>query len=66
MAKRPFQNLKRVLVVLDGASRHTSAKVRVPEYMELFFLPPFTPELQPAERFWPVLDEPLVGLAAKI
>ncbi|MFN7100793.1 MAG: IS630 family transposase [Flavobacterium sp.] len=56
---------RRVLVVLDGASWHTSAKVRVPQYMELFFLPPFTPELQPTERFWPLLDEPLVGLPAK-
>lgn len=53
----------RVVLVLDGASWHTSPKLHIPEYMELFFLPPVTPELQPAEKIWPLLDEPLVGLA---
>lgn len=54
----------RVIVVLDGASWHTSKKLEIPEGLELFFLPPSTPELQPAERLWPLFDEGLIGLAA--
>jgi hypothetical protein len=30
----------------------------VPEGLRLVFLPPYTPELQPAERLWPLVDEP--------
>ena len=55
---------RRVVLVLDGASWHTSGKLEVPEGLELFWLPPATPELQPAERLWSLFDEPLVGLAA--
>ena len=25
------------------------------------FLPPYSPELQPAERLWPLVDEPIVN-----
>lgn len=52
-----------VLVVLDGAGWHTSKDVVVPEGVHLVFLPAATPELQPAERLWGLLDEPLVGRA---
>jgi len=48
---------KRVLLVLDGAGYHTSAKVEVPEGVEFEYLPPRSPELQPAERLWPLTDE---------
>ena len=56
---------RRVLLVLDGAGWHTSKKLVVPEGIELFLLPPATPELQPAERLWTLFDEPLIGLAAE-
>ena len=26
-----------------------------------FFLPPYTPELQPAEHLWEVIDEPIIS-----
>jgi transposase len=52
---------KKVVLVLDGAAWHTSKKLRVPAGIELCFLPPFTPQMQPVERLWPLLDEPLVG-----
>ena len=29
--------------------------------MEIEFLPPYSPELQPAERLWKLVDEPLVN-----
>lgn len=38
---------KRVLLVLDGAGWHTSAKLRVPEGIHLEFLPPTRPSCSP-------------------
>lgn len=48
---------KRVLLVLDGAGWHTTSKLRVPEGIHLEFLPASSPELQPAERLWPLSNE---------
>jgi len=45
------------LLVLDGASWHRSAKLTVPDNLRLVFLPPYTPELNPAEHLWPLLRE---------
>jgi hypothetical protein len=52
---------KQVLVVLDGAGWHTSAHVNVPAGVHLHFLPPYSPELQPAERLWPLTNEALAN-----
>ena len=48
---------KIVVIVLDNAGWHVSKKLRVPDGIRLCFLPPYTPELQPAERLWPLTDE---------
>ena len=48
-------------IVLDGAGWHASPKVRVPEYVHLLFLPPHSPELQPAEHLWPLTNTVLVN-----
>ena len=49
---------KRVLLVLDNAGWHTAKnKLVVPEGIHLEFLPSHSPELQPAERLWPLSDE---------
>jgi transposase len=49
---------KRILLVLDGAGWHTAKnKLVVPEGIHLEFLPSHSPELQPAERLWPLSDE---------
>jgi hypothetical protein len=48
---------KRVLLVLDKAGWHTSPRVKAPEGLELEFLPSHSPELQPAERLWPLTNE---------
>jgi len=50
-----------VLLVLDRAGWHTSDQLRIPEGIELLFLPPYSPELQPAERLWTLTDEPLAN-----
>ena len=52
---------KRILLVLDGAGWHRSSKLEIPEGIALEFLPAYSPELQPAERLWSVLDEPIVN-----
>jgi transposase len=50
-----------VILVLDGAGWHRAKKVDVPDGIHLQFLPPYSPELQPAERLWSLSDEPLVN-----
>lgn len=51
----------RVVLVLDGAGWHTSGTLTVPEGIDFVFLPPASPELQPAERLWPLVDEPVAN-----
>ncbi len=48
---------RRILLVLDQAGYHTSKQVVVPQGIHLQFLPPYSPELQPAERLWPLTNE---------
>ncbi|MDQ5829510.1 MAG: IS630 family transposase [Actinomycetota bacterium] len=48
---------KRVLLVVDQAGWHTGKEVEVPEGIHLAFLPPGSPELQPAERLWSLTNE---------
>lgn len=45
------------LMVLDGATWHRSAKLDVPSNLRLIILPPYSPELNPAEHLWPFLRE---------
>lgn len=52
---------KKVLLVEDNAGWHKSQKVKLPEGINVEFLPADSPELQPAERLWTLVDEPLVN-----
>jgi transposase len=52
---------KQVIIVLDGAGWHVSAQVQVPAGVHLHNLPPYSPELQPAERLWPLTNEALAN-----
>lgn len=52
---------KRILLVVDQAGWHRSEKLQIPEGIHLFPLPPYTPELQPAERLWGLVDEPIAN-----
>jgi DDE superfamily endonuclease len=47
----------RAVIVWDGAGGHTSGTLLVPEGIDLVPLPPASPELQPAERRWPLVNE---------
>ena len=48
---------KLIVLVLDNAGWHVSDGLAVPDGVVLEFLPPYTPELQPAERLWPLTNE---------
>jgi DDE superfamily endonuclease len=50
----------RAVLVLDQAGGHTSPKVALPLGLDLAFLPPDSPELAPAERLWPLVDEVVI------
>lgn len=54
---------KRILLVLDRAGWHTSQELVVPEGIHLLFLPPYSPELQPCERLWPLTN---AGVANRV
>lgn len=55
---------KRIRLVLDNAGWHVEEST-LPEGVTLDFLPPYSPELMPAERLWTLLDEPLVNRGYK-
>jgi len=58
---------KRILLVVDKAGRHTGGEVEVPEGIHLELLPSGSPELQPAERLWPLTNEAVAnGVFSKI
>ena len=50
---------KQIVLVLDRAGWHASQRLRVPNHVHLLFLPPYSPELQPAEHLWPLTNTPL-------
>jgi hypothetical protein len=50
-----------ILLVCDGAGWHVSPQVQVPAGVHVHLLPPYSPELQPAERLWPLINEPLAN-----
>lgn len=52
---------KQIVLVLDRAGWHASRKLRVPEHVHLLFLPPYSPEVQPAEHLWPLTDTVLAN-----
>jgi transposase len=46
---------KHVVMILDGASAHTSRTLCIPKNVSLLLLPPYSPELNPIERLWSFL-----------
>lgn len=40
------------VVVLDNGAFHKAKRLKIPENILLVFLPPFSPELNPAEKIW--------------
>ena len=50
LSKKDPNELK--IVTLDNASFHKTKKLIIPKNIVLFFLPPYSPELNPAEKIW--------------
>ena len=50
-----------IVLVLDQAGWPTEPTLPGPDGIRLVSRPSSTPELQPAEHLWPVLDEPVVN-----
>ena len=47
----------RAVLVVDNAGWHRAKGLAIPDDVDLVFLPPYSPELQPAERLWGLVDE---------
>jgi len=45
------------IIVLDNAAFHHAKRLEIPDNIELIFLPPYSPELNPAERIWRVTKD---------
>lgn len=52
---------KQMVLVLDRTGWHANVKLCVPEHIHLLFLPPYSPELQPAELLWTLTTMVLAG-----
>ena len=52
---------KHILLAVDRAGWHISHDLKIPEGLHLTLLPPHSPELQPAERLWTLVDEPIAN-----
>ena len=46
-----------ILMVLDGAGWHRAKRLQVPENLRLISLPPWSPQLNPAEHVWDEVRE---------
>src|SRR2546428_1464565 len=52
---------KHIVLVLDRSGWHCSARLTLHEGIHLVFLPAYAPEVQSAERLWPLSSEPLAN-----
>lgn len=52
---------RRIVLALDQAGWHGGADVALPEGLHLALLPAYSPELQPAERLWPLSNEAIAN-----
>lgn len=56
---------KKLLIILDNGSIHRSKKVckfvEKHDWVDLLFLPPYSPEYNPIERFWNWLKKKVYG-----
>ena len=50
-----------VVMVMDQAGWHIASGLEVPPNMRLVLLPPYSPEINPAEHIWDALREDCIG-----
>jgi len=52
-------------IVLDNDGFHKSNELKIPNNLGLIFLPPYCPELNPAERMWEITKANFTGCLFK-
>ncbi len=45
------------IIALENGAFHKAEKLKIPENIILVFLPPYSPELNPAERIWQIIKQ---------
>jgi transposase len=48
---------QKIAIIMDGAGWHRSKGLKIPKNIDIFLLPPYSPELNPVERFWKYLKK---------
>lgn len=49
------------IILIDNAGIHKAERLIIPENIHLIFLPPYSPELNPIERFWQYIKQDTKG-----
>lgn len=47
----------KIMLVCDGAGWHKSKGLIIPENIEILYIPPYTPEMNPIEQIWDEIRE---------
>lgn len=53
------------ILILDNGAFHKTKALRIPKNIKLFFIPPYSPELNPAEKMWRYLKDKLANTIFK-
>jgi transposase len=53
------------IVILDNGAFHKAKRLIIPQNIQLLFLPPYSPELNPAEKIWAVLKKQITNKTFK-
>lgn len=48
------------IMILDGAAWHRSQGLKIPSNIEIMYLPPYSPELNPVERLWLYIKQSVI------
>ena len=49
------------IIVLDNGAFHKAKALKIPGNIALVFLPPYSPELNPAEKMWEMMKDDFTG-----
>ena len=53
------------IVFLDNGAFHKAKRLRIPDNIGLIFFPPYSPELNPAEKIWWMLKRAILNKVFK-
>ena len=51
---------KKAFVIMDRAPWHKACHLKIPENIQIIFLPPYSPELNPVERLWQYIKDAIL------